>query len=346
MQGTMRAMAKMSPSPGAELIEVPIPRPGKGEVLIKVRATAICGTDVHIYEWDKWAQDRIRTPRIFGHEFCGDVVEVGPGVERIKPGQFVSIETHTACGHCFFCQTGEAHICADAKIVGVDIDGCFAEYVVMPEFNCWIWDIDIPDEIAAIQDPLGNAVHTAFATSLSAKTVLITGMGPIGLCAIKVAKAAGATAVFVTDVSDYRLDLARKLGADLAINPKVEDPVAAVRAATDGLGADVLLEMAGNPAAITQGLRSLRKAGFASLLGIPSAPMEIDLAKDVIFRSLTLQGINGRRMFDTWYKSRALLKAGLDVSPVITHKFSLWEGFHKGMELMMAGKCGKVILIP
>jgi len=346
MQGTMRAMAKMSPSPGAELIEVPIPRPGKGEVLIRVRATAICGTDVHIYEWDKWSQDRVHTPRIFGHEFCGDVIEVGPGVDRIKPRQLVYIETHTACGHCLFCQTGEAHICAEAKIVGVDIDGCFAEYVVVPEFNCWVWDIDISDEVAAIQDPLGNAVHTAFATCLSAKTVLITGMGPIGLCAIKVAKAAGATAVFVTDLSEYRLDLARKLGADLAINPKLEEPVAAIRAVTDGMGADVLLEMAGAPTAIRQGLQALRKAGFAALLGIPSAPLEIDLARDVIFRSLTLQGINGRRMFDTWYKSRALLKAGLDVSPVITHRLSLWEGFHEGMELMMEGKCGKVILIP
>jgi threonine 3-dehydrogenase len=342
----MRAMAKTSLSPGAELIEVPIPAPGDGEVLIRVRATAICGTDVHIYEWDRWAQERVRTPRIFGHEFCGDVVEVGPGVKKLKPGQFVSVETHTACGHCFFCKTGEAHICAEAKIVGVDIDGCFAEYVVVPEFNCWIWDIDIPDEVAAIQDPFGNAVHTAFATCLSARTVMITGMGPIGLCAIRIAKAAGATAVFVTDVSEYRLELARKLGANLAINPSEEDPVAAVRAATDGLGADVLLEMAGHPSAIRQGLKSLRKAGFAALLGIPSGPVELELAEDVIFRSLTLVGINGRRMFDTWYKARTLLKSGLDITPVITHRLSLWEQFDEGMELMKAGKCGKVILLP
>ena len=255
MEGTMRAMAKTSLSPGAELIEVPIPAPGDGEVLIRVRATAICGTDVHIYEWDRWAQERVRTPRIFGHEFCGDVVEVGPGVKKLKPGQFVSVETHTACGHCFFCKTGEAHICAEAKIVGVDIDGCIAENVVVPEFNCWIWDIDIPDEVAAIQDPFGNAVHTAFATCLSARTVMITGMGPIGLCAIRIAKAAGATAVFVTDVSEYRLELARKLGANLAINPSEEDPVAAVRAATAGLGADVLLELAGHPSDNRQGLK-------------------------------------------------------------------------------------------
>lgn len=346
MRGTMRAMAKTSPARGAEMIEAPIPSPGRGEVLVRVRATAICGTDVHIYEWDKWSQGRVKTPRIFGHEFCGDVVEVGEGVNRIKQGQFVSIETHTACGHCFYCLTGEAHICREAKIVGVDIDGCFAEYVVVPEFNCWIWDIDIPDEVAAIQDPFGNAVHTAFATSLSAKTVLITGMGPIGLCAIRVAKAAGATAVYVTDVSEYRLELARKLGADMAINPMNEDPVKAILEATDGIGADVLLEMAGNPSAIRQGLKSLRKAGFASLLGIPSAPLEIDLANDVIFRSLTLQGINGRRMFDTWYTARALLKAGLDITPVITHKMSLWDDFHHGMELMISGQCGKVILVP
>lgn len=346
MRGEMRAIAKTSPSPGAEKVVVPIPQPGRGEVLIKVRATAICGTDVHIYEWDQWSQGRVATPRIFGHEFCGDVVEVGEHVTKVRVGQFVSAETHTACGRCFYCLTGQAHICREGKIVGVDRDGCFAEYVVLPEFNCWIWDIDIPDEVAAIQDPFGNAVHTALATDLAAKTVLITGMGPIGLCAISVAKRSGATEVYVTDVSEYRLDLARKLGADLAINPTEEDPVAAVRDATGGLGADVLLEMSGNPRAIRQGFQALRKAGFASLLGIPSKPMEIDLANDIIFRSLTVQGINGRRMFDTWYQARALLKAGIDIMPVITHRMSLWDDLDKGMELMMSGKCGKVILYP
>ena len=346
MRGEMRAIAKTSPSPGAEKVVVPIPQPGRGEVLIKVRATAICGTDVHIYEWDQWSQGRVVTPRIFGHEFCGDVVEVGEGVSKVKVGQFVSAETHTACGHCFYCLTGQAHICREAKIVGIDRDGCFAEYVVLPEFNCWIWDIEIPDEVAAIQDPFGNAVHTALATDLAAKTVLITCMGPIGLCAISVAKRSGAAEVYVTDVSEYRLDLARKLGADLAINPIEEDPIAAVRDATGGLGADVLLEMSGNPTAIRQGFQALRKAGFASLLGIPSKPMEIDLANDIIFRSLTVQGINGRRMFDTWYQARALLKAGIDIMPVITHRMSLWDDLDKGMELMMSGKCGKVILYP
>ena len=346
MRGEMRAIAKTSPSPGAEKVVVPIPQPGRGEVLIRVRATAICGTDVHIYEWDQWSQGRVKTPRIFGHEFCGDVVDVGEGVEKVKAGQFVSAETHTACGHCFYCLTGQAHICREAKIVGIDRDGCFAEYVVLPEFNCWIWDIDIPDEVAAIQDPFGNAVHTALATDLAAKTVLITGMGPIGLCAISVAKRSGATEVYVTDVSEYRLELARKLGADLAINPTKDDPVAAVRNATGGLGADVLLEMSGNPIAIRQGFQALRKAGFASLLGIPSKPMEIDLASDIIFRSLTVQGINGRKMFETWYQARALLKAGLDIMPVITHRMSLWDDLDQGMELMMSGKCGKVILYP
>jgi threonine 3-dehydrogenase len=346
MRGEMRAISKTRPEPGAEQIVAPIPQPGVGEVLVRVRATAICGTDVHIYEWDPWSQARVNTPRIFGHEFCGDVVEVGEGVTKVEKGQFVSVETHTACGKCFYCLTGLAHICQDAKIMGIDRDGCFAEYVVVPEFNCWIWDIDISDEVAAIQDPFGNAVHTTLATDLVGKTVLITGMGPIGLCAISVAKAAGATEVYVTDVSDYRLDLARKLGADLAINPKREDPVAAVRKATGGVGADVLLEMSGNPSAIVQGFDALRKAGFASLLGIPSEPIKLDLANAIVFKSATVQGINGRRMFETWFQARSLLKAGLDITPVITHRMSLWDDFDKGMELMISGQCGKVILYP
>jgi threonine 3-dehydrogenase len=216
---------------------------------------------------------------------------------------------------------------------------------VVPEENCWTWDIDISEEVAAIQDPLGNAVHAALSTSLTGKTVLVTGVGPIGLCTIGIAKRAGASAVYATDVSDYRLELARQMGADLAVNAAREDPVRVVREATGGIGVDVLLEMSGSATAIRQGFEILRKAGFAALLGLPSAPVEIDLANAIIFKGAVVQGINGRKMFETWFEARSLLKAGLDITPVITHRLSL-EDFEEGIRLMMAGECGKVILYP
>lgn len=345
VEGTMRAVAKLKPGQGCSLIDAPIPGIRRGEVLVKVKAAAICGTDVHIYEWDEWSQKRIKTPLIFGHEFCGDVVEVGDGVTSLKKGQFVSIETHINCGHCFYCRQGMGHICETMQIIGVDRNGCFAEYVAVPETACWTWDISVSAEIAAVQDPYGNAVHTALAQDLVGADVFITGMGPIGLAAIPVAKLSGAKTVFVTDVSEYRLDLARKLGADFAINPKEKDPVALIRQMTGGRGADVLLEMSGNPAAIKQGFAALRKAGKAALLGIPSKPVEFDMANDIIFKSIEVRGINGRRIWDTWYKGQALLAKGLDLSKLITHRMPL-EDIEKGLELMIAGECGKVILYP
>lgn len=345
MEGTMRAVAKLKPGQGCSLIEAPIPGIRRGEVLIKVKAAAICGTDVHIYEWDEWSQKRIKTPLIFGHEFCGNVVEVGEGVTSLKMGQFVSVETHITCGHCFYCRQGMGHICETMKIIGVDRDGCFAEYVAVPETACWPWEIEVSPEIAAIQDPYGNAVHTALAQDLVGADVLITGMGPIGLAAIPVAKLSGAKRVFATDVSEYRLGLAKKLGADVAINPKEKDPVAIVREMTQGRGADVLLEMSGNAGAIKQGFAALRKAGKAALLGIPSKPVEFDIANDIVFRSIEVKGINGRHIWDTWYKGQALLAKGIDLSQLITHRMPLAE-IEKGLELMKAGECGKVILYP
>lgn len=345
MEGTMRAVAKLKPGQGCSLISAPIPPVKRGEVLIKVKAAAICGTDVHIYEWDEWSQKRIHTPLIFGHEFCGDVVEVSAGVTSIEVGQFVSVETHVNCGHCYYCRQGMGHICETMKIIGVDRDGCFAEYVAVPESACWTWDIPVWPEIAAIQDPYGNAVHTALAQDLAGADVLITGMGPIGLAAIPVAKFSGAKRVFATDISEYRLELAREMGADLAINPKQEDPVELVRKLTGGRGADVLLEMSGSLSAIKQGFAALRKAGKAALLGIPSKPVEFDIANEIIFKSIEVRGINGRRIWDTWYKGQALLAKGVDLNKLITHRMPLVD-IEKGLELMKAGECGKVILYP
>ena len=345
MTGEMRAIIKPTAGPGAAMTRVPIPGVGPRDVLVKVKATAICGTDIHIYNWDPWSQSRIHPPRVFGHEFCGEVVEVGPQVRSTAPGDFVSAETHITCGVCFHCRTGKGHICQNVEIIGVDRDGCFAEYITVPEENIWKVAPDVPVEIAAIHDPLGNAVHTVFSADVAANTVAIIGVGPIGLCAIPISRMAGATRVFVTDVNEYRLDLARKLGADVVVNSRREDPVKVMMDTTGGMGVDVVLEMSGHPDGIRQGLAALRKGGQMSLLGLPSRPVEIDLADAVIFKGAILKGISGREMFATWYRVAALLRAGLDVSTVITHRFPL-DDFEKAMELARSGNCGKIVLYP
>lgn len=341
----MRAVAKLAPAPGAGIVQAPIPEVPRHHILIKVAATAICGTDIHIYNWDPWAQDRIKAPRVFGHEFCGEVVEVGEDVTAVAVGDFVSCETHVACGRCYYCRSGLAHICQDVEILGVDRDGCFAEYVVMPEQNAWKMDRSIPVEIAAIQDPLGNAVHTALAQELVANTVEVIGCGPIGLCAIAIARHAGALKIYAADVNDFRLDLAKKLGADVVINTKRERIDEVILEGTRGFGADVMLEMSGNADAIRQGFAALRKGGEAALLGIPSRPMELDLANAIVFKGATVRGINGRRMFQTWYKAMDLLAAGLDITPVITSRFPL-DDFEQAMQLARSGEAGKIILYP
>ncbi len=345
MTGEMRAVIKPTAGPGAAMAKVPIPPVGPRDVLVRVKATAICGTDIHIYNWDPWSQSRIRPPRVFGHEFCGEVVEVGPQVRSTAPGDFVSAETHITCGVCFHCRTGKAHICQNVEIVGVDRDGCFAEYVAVPEDNIWKVAPDVPIEIAAIHDPLGNAAHTVFSADVAAGAVAIIGAGPIGLCAIPIARMAGATRVFVTDVNDYRLGLARKLGVDIALNSRREDPVGAMMDATEGMGVDAVLEMSGHPDGIRQGLAALRKGGQMCLLGLPSGPVEIDLADGVIFKGAIVKGISGREMFGTWFKVASLLHAGLDVSAVITHRFDL-NDFEKAMGLARSGNCGKIVLHP
>jgi threonine 3-dehydrogenase len=342
----MRAVVKQAAEPGAALAMVDVPIPEPGEVLVKVQATSICGTDLHIYQWDSWAASRIKPPLIFGHEFSGEVVELGKGTSHLKVGDHISAETHIVCGVCHQCRSGQSHICQDVSIIGVDQPGCFAEYAKIPESNAWLNPPDMPADVASVQEPFGNAVHTALSTDLVGKSVLVTGCGPIGLMAIGIAKAAGAALVIGTEVVPYRLELARDVGADLAINPLEIDVAEEITTCTNGTGVDVLLEMSGNPSAIDEGFSVLRCGGYAALLGIPSKPIELDLANDVIFKGATVYGVTGRRVWETWYQTRALLDSGaVDVAPIITHRLPL-EDFEKGMDLMRTGQCGKVVLSP
>lgn len=346
MPGKMRAVIKAEAAPGAEIAMVDIPQVAPGEVLVKVKATSICGTDVHIYAWDPWARRRIKPPMVFGHEFAGEVVEVGKGVTTLEPGDHISAETHIVCGVCYQCRTGQAHICESVSIVGVDRPGSFAEYVIIPEQNAWLNPPDMPPEVASIQEPFGNAVHSALSTDLAGKTVLVTGCGPIGLMAIGIAKAAGASAVYGTEVVPYRLELASRTGADLVLNPKETDVPREIMTATDGSGVDVLLEMSGSPSAMHEGFAVLRRGGYAALLGIPSEPVELDLTNEVIFKGATVYGVSGRQIWRSWYQTKALLSSGaVDVDPIITHRLPL-EDFEKGLELMSRGQCGKVVLRP
>lgn len=323
-----------------------MPEVGAHEVLVQVRAASICGTDLHIYNWDEWARRRLRPPLIFGHEFCGAVARLGSEVAGVREGDFVSAEMHVACGRCLQCRTGEAHLCQDAKIIGVDADGCFAEYVKIPEANIWKIDPRIPVECGAVLDPLGNAVHTVLAGEIAARTVAVLGCGPIGLFAVAVARACGASRIFAAEVRQYRLGLAARMGADLVLNSREVDPVARVLEATEGLGVDVVLEMSGHPDAIHQGFRMLRRGGRISLLGIPSRPVELDLSSDIIFKGATVQGIHGRRMFQTWYQMQALLLSGrLDLSPAITGRLPL-SGYRRAFEMLMAGEASKIVMFP
>jgi threonine 3-dehydrogenase len=343
---TMKALRKMRPGRGAQLESVPVPSIGPNEVLVRVRAASICGTDLHIYGWDRWSQSRIKPPLTFGHEFCGVVERVGEEVKAVAPGEFVSAEMHVNCGHCHQCRVGEAHICQNLRIIGIDQDGCFAEFVRIPAVNIWKIDPAIPEHYAAILDPLGNAVHTALAGPIAGRTVLVTGCGPIGLMAITVAKACGSSIVFATEVNSCRREMANKMGADVVLNPAEGDAVARIKGDTGGTGVDILLEMSGNQGAIEQGFHALRAGGRASLLGIPSEPVSLDLVNDVIFKGATVQGIYGRRMFETWMQMTSLLKAGrLNLDPLFGERTTL-EKFDQAFSLLQGGHAGKVLFYP
>ncbi len=341
---TMRALRKTKREPGFVLETVPIPAIGPSDVLIRVEKAGVCGTDQHIYSWDHWAQARIQPPLIVGHEFMGRVEAIGDAVRLVSVGDRVSGEGHISDGTCLLCRTGDAHICARVKIIGVDRDGAFADYIAMPESNVWKLDPAIPDEWAAIFDPLGNAVHTVMAAGVSVKTVAITGVGSIGLMAVLVARAAGAAAVYAIDVNPAKLDLAKKLGADETFLAGDMHLIEEIRKRTGGDGVDVLLEMSGNASAIDNGLQMTRNGGRVALLGLPSDAITVDLANRVIFKGLTVLGINGRRMFETWYQTQALAKSGrIDLAPVITHVLPLKQ-FDRAFELMRSGEAAKVVL--
>ena len=346
MSETMLAVVKPEPAPGADVRQMPVPQIGPDDVLVKVKVASVCGTDLHIYNWDPWAQGRVRPPLIPGHEFCGHVIAKGRNVTTVKEGDFVSAEMHVACGKCYQCRTGEAHICQDVKIIGVDSNGAFAEFVKIPESNIWKIDPGIPPDYASVLDPLGNAVHTTLAGEIAAKTVAVIGCGPIGLFCIAVARACGASEVYALEVNQHRRKLAAQMKADHVLNPAEDNVYEQVMAATDGTGVDVILEMSGHPDAIRLGFKILRLGGRASLLGIPSRPLELNLADDIIFKGAIVQGINGREMYKTWYQMNALLKAGkLDIGPVITDRMAMAD-FSKGMDRLKSGEASKILLYP
>ncbi|WP_241236362.1 L-threonine 3-dehydrogenase [Brevibacillus marinus] len=345
-KSTMKAIVKQQAQPGAELREVPIPQIAPHEVLIAVQAASICGTDLHIYNWDRWAQSRIRTPIVLGHEFSGVVVEVGSLVADVQPGDYVSAETHVVCHHCPQCRTGQYHVCQNTSLLGIDFPGCFAEYVKLPAENVWKNPPGMPYAVASLQEPLGNAVHAVLAGPVAGRTVAVVGCGPIGLMAVAVARAAGATQIVALDVNPYRLGLARTAGATATIQSQAEDPVKRVQELTDGNGVDVVCEMSGHPVAIRQGLEMLTNGGRMSILSLPAQPVEIDITRHIVFKGVTVLGITGRRMFETWRQAAGLLRSGMvDLAPLITHTLPL-ERFAEGFALMTSGQCGKVVLIP
>ena len=338
----MKALVKSRAEQGLWLEDIPEPGIGINDVLIRVRYAGICGTDVHIYQWDDWAQKTIHVPMAIGHEFVGEVVRVGSNVNDFYPGDIVSGEGHVVCGRCRNCMAGRRHLCANTQGVGVNRAGAFAEYIALPMTNIWRHHPGINQEVAAIFDPFGNAVHTALSFPVLGEDVLITGAGPIGIMAIPVVRHAGARHVVITDMNPFRLDLARRMGATLAINP-AETPLAEVQKQLGMLeGFDVGLEMSGNPLAFKDLLANMCHGGKIALLGIPSKVMHMDW-RTVIFNMLTIKGIYGREMYDTWYKMSVMIDSGVDISPVITHRYA-FEDFQQGFDAMISGQTGKVVL--
>ncbi|MCQ8878216.1 L-threonine 3-dehydrogenase [Pseudoalteromonas shioyasakiensis] len=338
----MKALSKLKAEPGIWMTDAPKPEVGHNDLLIKIRKTAICGTDVHIYKWDEWAKNTIPTPMVVGHEYVGEVVDMGQEVRGFNVGDRVSGEGHITCGHCRNCRAGRVHLCRNTTGVGVNREGAFAEYLVIPAFNAFKIPDNISDELASIFDPFGNAVHTALSFDLVGEDVLITGAGPIGIMAAAVAKHVGARHVVITDVNEYRLELARKMGATRAVNvanEKLEDVMTDL-GMTEGF--DIGLEMSGVPSAFNAMLNNMNHGGKIAMLGIPPSDMAVDW-NQVIFKGLVIKGIYGREMFETWYKMASLIQSGLDLDPIITHQYSV-DDFQAGFDMMISGQSGKVIL--
>ena len=316
------------------------------EVLVKVLTASFCGTDYHIYTYDDWAKGRLKLPLTVGHEFSGEIIKIGKQVERVKVGDIVSAETHIICGECEFCLRNEGHICENTKIIGVDTDGCFAEYIKMPAANCFVNSKDINPLHLSIQEPLGNAVHTMGHFDIKGKDVAVVGCGPIGLMGVDVAIAYGAKRVIAIEVNEYRRNLAKKIGADVVINPKEEDVIETVLSITDGKGVDVIGEFSGNKTAIEQSFKYLKMGGGLSLLGIPAEKITLDLANDIVFKGIHIYGVVGRKIYETWYQVKELVESNkLHLDEIITHKLPLRD-INEAAEIMGSGNCGKIVLVP
>lgn len=346
MTGTMRAVVKTAYAPGnIELRTVPIPQPGPREVLVRVKAAAVCGTDVHIRHWNAWAQARMNPPVVIGHEFSGEVVEIGSDVRTVRVGDRVSSESHIACNNCQICHEGNRHVCPNTKCIGVHQDGCFAEYIVIPEEIAFVYnDPALPWEQLALMEPLGVSVHGITDVPLAAKTVAIIGAGPLGQMGILTARLTGAAQVIVLEPNAERAALAKQLGADAVIDPIAEDPVAAVKALTGGYGPHVAVDFSGSKAGMTAAMQYLRPEGQLTCVALPDQPISVSIS-DFGYRGCSIRGIAGRRMFENWEEMRGLLQRGLDLSPIVTHVLPL-EEFEQGLDMTEQGKCGKCILIP
>lgn len=338
----MKALAKLKAEPGIWMTDVPEPVCGHNDLRIRIRKTAICGTDTHIFNWDAWSRATIRVPMVIGHEYVGEVVEVGQEVGGFKVGDRVTGEGHITCGYCRNCRAGRRHLCRNTVGVGVNRQGCFAEYLVIPAFNAYRLPDAVSDDLASIFDPFGNAVHTALSFDLVAEDVLITGAGPIGIMAVAVARHCGARHVVITDVNEYRLALARRMGATLAINVNERSLESVMEELGMTEGFDVGLEMSGVPSAFRVMLETMNHGGRVAVLGIPPGEMSLDWSR-IIFKGLTIKGIYGREMFETWYRMSGLIQSGLDLDPVITHRLPL-SRFQEGFETMASGQSGKIIL--
>ncbi len=338
----MKALVKAKPEKGLWMQDMPIPQTGINDVLIKIKKSAICGTDLHIYKWDDWAQRTINTPMIIGHEYVGEIVQVGHGVKNLKVGDRVTGEGHIACGHCRNCRRGKLHVCANTIGIGVNRDGSFAEYLALPAENVVKLDSRISDEMASIMDPFGNATHTALSFPLIGEDVLITGAGLIGSMATAICRFAGARHIVVSDLSDYRLEIARKMGATLTVNPSKGESIEGAMNQLRMVGFDIGLEMSGSPAAFESMIENMYNGSKISLLGILPNTTQVQWDK-IIFKALTLKGIYGREMWETWYQMEQMLISGIDLTPVITHRFHI-DDFQKGFDIMESGNCGKVIL--
>ena len=339
----MQAIVKAERAPGLVVKSVPKPSPGAGEVLIAVRHAGVCGTDLHIADWDPWAQSRMHPPVVIGHEFAGEIVAVGDGVAELKTGRLVTAEGHIVCGHCLQCRTGNSHICRNTRIIGVDRDGAFAEYIVMPATNVLCLD-GIPTEVGAIMDPMGNAFHTVLSGDIPGSNVFVVGCGPIGCFAVGIARAAGAAKVIASDINPKRLTLARTMGAQVTIDATKQDVVRQVLEATGNEGADVVCEMSGVPSALHQAFASVRMGGRVQLLGLPKGEVPVDIANEIIFKGITIYGVIGRKMYETWHQMRRFLSSGMfDPRPVMTHQFPLAK-IDEALVAIRSGDAGKVIL--